>query len=77
MVRCSYYLLLACSLACVVLLGEWEFRAWLDAASAPALMVEQPVKVFSDLVCGEAHDVEYRVVNHSAETHRVVGIEFS
>lgn len=42
----------------------------------PTLVLEEPNRVFQDLVAGRECDFEFRVVNHGGRTGRIVGLSY-
>jgi hypothetical protein len=43
----------------------------------PGLVVERPQRILTDVVAGREQEVEFRVVNRTRQTLRVVGAEFT
>jgi hypothetical protein len=44
-------------------------------AEEPALVVEEPARVYNDLVAGHSREIEFRIHNRTGQTLRVVGAD--
>jgi hypothetical protein len=71
---CRYCLLTACG-ACVALLAVCYYQASdCDSHATPGLVVPEPEQTLPALACGKPHEVEFRVINQSGQTRRIIGV---
>jgi hypothetical protein len=70
--------LLTGSFACIAMLGLGLYKDTDgNASSESALTLEEPERIFADIVSGQTYDVYVRVLNDSGTPRRVIGVEYS